>query len=122
MLKDIFKAYDIRGVYGEDLTEDVSFKIGQAYAVFMKKDTGKKSLKIAVGQDMRTHSLPLKKRLIEGLVDQGIDVVDIGLVSTPAFYFGVANYHHDGGIMVSASHNAKQFNGFKLVGKEAIPI
>ena len=71
---------------------------------------------------MRLSSTSLKNNLIKGLCDGGFDVVDIGLASTPTFYFAVANYNYDGGIIVSASHNPKEYNGFKLVRERAIPI
>jgi phosphomannomutase len=71
---------------------------------------------------MRISSPQLKEHVIEGITDQGANVVDIGIVSTPTFYFAVAQYHHDGGLIVSASHNPKEYNGCKLVRKKAIPI
>lgn len=122
----IFKAYDIRGIYKQDLDEKTAYDLGLAYIDLRKKDlknkkTNKK-FKIAVGADMRISSPSLKKHLIKGLIDAGADVIDIGLVSTPTFYFAVANYKYDGGIMVSASHNPKEWNGFKLTRERAIPI
>jgi len=118
----IFKAYDIRGIYGTEVTEDLAYNIGRAFAVFMKKDQGKDALTLVVCEDMRVSSAPLKKEVIRGLTEQGIDVVDIGLASTPTFYFGVAKYGYDGGIQVTASHNPGKYNGFKMVRPGAGPI
>ena len=106
----IFKAYDIRGIYGTEVTEALAYDIGCAFAEFMKKDLGRDDLTLVVCQDMRTSSEPLKAEVIRGLTEQGIDVVDIGLASTPTFYFGVAKYGYDGGIQVTASHNPRLFN------------
>ncbi len=118
----IFKAYDIRGVYQKDLDEETAYKLGLAYTELLKKDSENKKLKIVVASDMRLSSPSLKKSLIEGLLDSGSDVVDIGLAATPSLYFAVAKYNYDGGIIVSASHNPKEWNGFKLTRKKAIPV
>ena len=118
----IFKAYDIRGIYGTEVTEALAYDIGCAFAEFMKKDLGRDDLTLVVCQDMRTSSEPLKAEVIRGLTEQGIDVVDIGLASTPTFYFGVAKYGYDGGIQVTASHNPGKYNGFKMVRPGAAPI
>jgi len=117
----IFKAYDIRGIYPSELNEEVIYKIGRAYAVLIQKEN-KGKLTVAVGEDMRLSSPKLKEALVKGLVTQGVNVVEIGLVSTPTFYFAVANYGYDGGMQVSASHNPREWNGLKLVRKEAIPV
>ena len=120
----IFKAYDIRGIYKKDFDEQMAYNLGFAYLELKKKDVKKTNykFKIVVGADMRLSSPIIKKYLIKGLTDAGADVIDIGTVSTPTFYFAVANYKYDGGIMVSASHNPKEWNGFKLVRPKAIPI
>ncbi len=119
----IFKAYDIRGIYGQDFDEELAYSLGLAYGIMRRDEKGKdKKLKIAAGSDMRLSSPSLKTKLISGLIDSGVDVVDIGLASTPTFYFAVANYGFDGGILISASHNPKEYNGFKLVRERAIPI
>ncbi|PIY78752.1 MAG: phosphomannomutase/phosphoglucomutase [Parcubacteria group bacterium CG_4_10_14_0_8_um_filter_35_7] len=117
----IFKAYDIRGIYPSELNEEVIYKIGRAYAVLIQKENEGK-ITIAVGKDMRLSSPKLKEALVKGLVTQGVNVVEIGLVSTPTFYFAVANYGYDGGMQVSASHNPREWNGLKLVRKKAIPV
>lgn len=118
----IFKAYDIRGIYGQNLNEDTAYKVACAYAVILKKETPKSNLKVVVGQDMRVSTPSLKEKIIAGLTDSGIDVIDIGLVTTPTYYFAVAYYGYDGGIQVSASHNPKEWNGFKIVRAGAVPM
>lgn len=121
----IFKAYDIRGIYGQDFDNELAYLLGLAFIELRQKDSdyspGKK-LTIAVGADMRLSSPILKENLIRGLLAGGADVVDVGLVSTPTLYFAVGHYNYDGGIMVSASHNPKEWNGFKLVRAKGIPI
>lgn len=112
-----FKAYDIRGVYPDDVNEEVAYKTGLAYANFLKD-----AKKIVVGADFRHSSPSLKKSLIEGLTDGGKDVVDIGEVPTPVLYFGIAHYKHDGGIEITASHNTGECNGIKLQKEKALPI
>lgn len=122
---DIFKAYDIRGIYGQDLDIEAAYQVGQSYVALRKLDTNyapEKKLRVAVGMDMRVSSLELKEKLVQGLTAAGADVVDFGLVSSPAFYFSVAKYNLDGGIMVSASHNPAIWNGFKIVKEKAIPV
>jgi phosphomannomutase len=122
---NIFKAYDIRGIYGQDLDAEAAYQIGQAYITFRQTDKNyspEKKLNIAVGMDMRLSSEELKEKLIEGLISAGANVVDFGLVSSPAFYFSVAKHELDGGIMVSASHNPGEWNGFKIVREQAIPV
>ena len=121
---EIFKAYDIRGLYGIDLDEETAYRLGLAYCELRKSELPEIESQptIVVGRDMRISSESLSKKLIEGLLDGGFNVVDVGLVSTPTFYFAVAHYGYDGGIIVSASHNPKEWNGFKLVREKALPI
>ena len=124
---NIFKAYDIRGVYGQDFDERLAYKLGLAYVLLRRgdedlKNDQTKKLQIVVASDMRLSSPVLKTNLINGLLDAGVEVIDIGIVSTPTFYFAVANFNYDGGIMISASHNPAEWNGFKLVRSRAIPI
>jgi len=118
----IFKAYDIRGIYPDNLNEDLAEKVGRAYSHLLRKEIKDKDINIVVGNDMRLSSPSLKERLILGLTASGINVVDVGLVTTPTFYFSVGYYGYDGGIQVSASHNPKEYNGFKLVRKNAYPV
>ncbi len=112
----IFKAYDIRGVYKTELDEATAEKIGRAFVDFI----GAK--KVVVGRDMRPHSVPLFKALAKGMTEQGADVIDIGLCSTPMSYHANGKLGADGSIMITASHNTAEWNGFKLCRKEAIPI
>ncbi len=118
----IYKAYDIRGIYGTELTEEVTYKTARAYAQLMKKENADTQLTIAVGADMRISTPVLQPEVLRGLTDEGINVVDVGLVSTPAFYYAVAKYEYDGGIMVTASHNPKEYNGLKFVRADVKPV
>ncbi len=118
----IFKAYDIRGVYPTQVNEEVAFALGRAYAVWLKKQSKKEHLQVVVGQDMRVSSPALAERLMAGLMDQGVEVIAVGLISTPTFYFAVSYPHYDGGIMISASHNPAEYNGFKIVRESAKPV
>lgn len=115
-MSSIFKAYDIRGVYGEQLTEDLAYKIGRAFATFL----GCKN--VVVGRDMRPHSQPLFDALARGLVEQGAVVTDLGLCSTPMSYYANGKLGADASIMLTASHNPGKYNGFKLCREQAIPI
>ncbi len=121
---EIFKAYDLRGIFNQDFRADFAYKLGLAFVALRKKDDDSKSnkLKIVVARDMRLSSLEISKELIRGLQAAGAHVLDAGLLSTPAFYFAVSHSQADGGIIVSASHNPKEWNGFKLVRSKAKPI
>lgn len=121
--EQIFKAYDIRGIYPTELNEELIYKIGRAYGLLRFKELGEdKKITIVVGHDMRISSPSLVKKLKQGLLDQGINVVDIGLTSTPTFYFAVAKFGYDGGMLVSASHNPKEYNGIKIVRQRSTPL
>lgn len=115
-MASIFKAYDIRGIYGKTLTDDIAFKVGRAFVTFL----GCK--KVLVSRDMRPHSEPLFRALADGLMTQGADVIDLGLVSTPMSYFANGTLGADASIMITASHNPGEWNGFKLCREKAIPI
>ena len=112
----IFKAYDIRGIYGQDLTDDIFYKIARAYAKF----AGVR--KVVVARDCRTHSEPLFAAFAKGLTDVGVDVIDVGRASTPMSYFANASLKADGSVMITASHNTKEWNGCKLCRASAVPI
>lgn len=118
----IFKSYDIRGIYPDQINKEVAYRFGRAYGQFLKEENKKNQSTIIVSRDMRLSGGEIHQSLVEGLMDQGINVVDIGLASTPTMYFAVAYYGYDGGIQVTASHNPKEYNGFKLVRKNANPI
>lgn len=120
--RQIFKTYDIRGLVNDDITPIFAKGLGRAFATFITRETKKKQPVIVVGRDMRPSSVEYQKALIEGLIEQGARVKDIGLVSTPAFYFGVSHLDGDGGIQISASHNPAKYNGFKMVRRRAIAI
>ncbi len=119
--EDIFKGYDIRGLYPEQLNEAHARRIGSALVQFLRQQRpGIKN--IVVGRDIRTSSLSLSQALMESIVSSGVNVIDIGLVSTETAYFAVANYGYDGGVMVTASHNPARYNGFKICREKAIPV
>lgn len=113
----IFKAYDVRGIYPDNLDEDIAYKIGQAYASYVKPMT-----EVMVGHDVRVHSEQLKKSLIQGLLDAGVNVVDVGLISTDMLYFTVGYYKLAGGITVTASHNPPEWHGMKMIREKVIPL
>lgn len=121
----IFKAYDIRGIYGQDFDDALAYKLGLAFTELRKNDPdyipGQK-LQFAVGADMRLSSPALKESLLRGIIDSGADAVDLGTVSTPTLYFSVGHFGYSGGLMISASHNPKQWNGFKMVRSKGLPI
>jgi phosphomannomutase len=122
---NIFKAYDIRGVFEKDFDLDFAYQLGQTFVALRKHDQDYiegKILKILVARDMRLSSPSVSKSLIAGLQAAGAEVIDAGLLSTPAFYFSVSKQQADGGIIVSASHNPKEWNGFKLVRTKSLPV
>ena len=111
-----FKAYDVRGRVPEDLDEEIAYRIGRAYATFVRPET------VAVGRDIRLTSDALTAELIRGLTDSGADVIDIGIGGTEMVYFATFHWTLSGGIMVTASHNPPNYNGMKMVRKESRPI
>jgi len=112
----IFKAYDIRGIYPEEINEGIVEKIAKSIAQFLNVKT------IVVGNDMRVSSPALIKSLIKGLINQGINVINVGMVSSPMMYFACNHLNADASIMITASHNPKEYNGMKLTREKAIPI
>jgi len=118
----IFKAYDIRGIYPGEINEEIAYRIGRAFVVLLQGENKDRKLKLAVARDMRISSPELFKAVVRGVTDQGADVVDIGIASTPTFYFAVGKYGYDGGLQISASHNPKEYNGVKMVRHHAIPV
>jgi phosphomannomutase/phosphomannomutase/phosphoglucomutase len=111
-----FKAYDLRGRIPSELNEDVAYRIGRAYAEFLKPR------RVVVGRDIRLSSEELCKALEQGLLDSGVDVYDIGLCGTEVVYFATFAKEMDGGIMVTASHNPTDYNGMKFVREGSRPI
>ncbi len=113
---EIFKAYDVRGIYPIQIDEKGAKTIGKAFASAMKTQC------VAVGQDVRAHGESLKKALIEGLTDAGVDVIDIGVITTDQLYFSVGKFGYDAGISVTVSHNPSEYNGLKFSEKGGAPI
>ncbi len=114
----IFREYDIRGVVGKDLTPDVVRLLGQAYGTYMV-EKGRKDL--TVGRDCRLSSDDFRDALVEGILSTGCNVTDIGVCPTPVFYFSLFHLNKEGGMMITASHNPAEFNGFKVsVGNQTI--
>jgi len=124
----IFKAYDIRGIYPDQLNEEDAWKIGCATARFLRSllrgyERGQATTQsLCVGRDMRTHSEAMAKALIEGMNSTGANVIDIGMIDTPQMYFAINHFGTCGGVQVTASHNPAKYNGFKISGLDAKPI
>ncbi len=112
----IFKAYDVRGLYPSEVNEDAARLIGRGFVSYLGAN------RIAVSRDMRLSSPSVAAAFIEGAREQGCDVVDYGMLATDMMYFAVARDGHDGGAQITASHNPKQYNGIKLVRREAFPL
>lgn len=111
-----FKAYDYRGRIPNELNPEVAYRIGRAYAEFLKPK------RVVVGRDIRKSSAELCEALTRGLLDSGVDVLDIGLCGTETVYFATFNEGMDGGVMVTASHNPPDYNGMKFVREQSRPI
>lgn len=116
-VSSIFKAYDIRGIYPDQINEEVAYSIAQGFAriVAPKKP-------VVIGHDVRLHSESLKLSMIKGLTDAGVDVVDIGLISTEMIYFATGQYGYGGGIQVTASHDTSEYHGAKMVRENVVPL
>lgn len=114
--RDAFKAYDIRGKYPEEVNEEMAYRMGRAYVDMFQ------ARKVAVGHDIRLSGKDLRNALVLGLTEAGCDVVDIGMCGTEQIYFATAHLKLDGGVMITASHNPKEYNGMKLVRQQARPI
>jgi phosphomannomutase len=112
----IFKAYDVRGIYPDEIDEETARAIGVGFAEYLKPQ------RVALGRDMRLSSPALAAAFIDGVTGQGVDVVDYGMIATDMLYFAVAADGHDGGAEITASHNPKQYNGMKLVRQQALPL
>ena len=107
----IFREYDVRGIYGEDLNEDVAYTVGKAFGSYISK-LGQN--KVIIGHDNRQSHEVIYPALMKGILDSGVDVISLGLVTTPMHNFAKIYYDVDAGIMVTASHNPKEYNGFKM--------
>jgi phosphomannomutase len=121
---EIFKAYDVRGIYPDQIDDDVAYRLGRAFARVLRDLRGgdEDRLSVAVGHDMRLHSPALAGAFSRGLVDEGSDVLEIGMAGTEMVYYAVGSRDLDGGVSVTASHNPKQWAGFKLVRDGALPL
>ena len=114
--RSIFKAYDIRGLYPSEVNEDAARQIGRGFVAYLQAE------RIAVSRDMRLSSPSLAAAFTEGATEQGADVIDYGMMGTDMMYFAVARDRLDGGVQITASHNPKEYNGIKMVRKEAFPL
>ncbi|MFO7807623.1 MAG: phosphomannomutase/phosphoglucomutase [Candidatus Moraniibacteriota bacterium] len=114
--KEIFKAYDIRGVYPEEIDEKTVYNIGRALVEYLQ------AKKIVIGRDIRNSSESLEESLVEGITDGGCDVILLGLSTTPMVYFASGKLDVDAGVVITASHNPAEFNGLKFCKKNALPI
>src|SRR5574344_1238568 len=110
--KEIFREYDIRGIYDTELNEDTAYLIGKAYGTVLQREYDKK--KCIVGYDNRLSSMSLYESLVKGILETGVDVVSIGLTTTPMYYFAWDYLNIKCGVMITASHNPKEYNGFKF--------
>src|SRR3989440_4341185 len=115
----IFRAYDVRGRVGPDINPALFEQVGRAYATLIRRRGGRR---IAVGQDNRTSSHELKAAFVAGTRASGLDVVDIGTVTTPMLYFATAHWRLDGGANITGSHNPVEYNGVKMVHPGAAPL
>ncbi len=128
MDESIFKAYDIRGLYGQQVDEDAAWKIGHATAQFLRSllhgyERGQiNSQSLIIGRDMREHSPALAQALMEGMTGSGANVIDIGMIDTPQIYFAINHLGSCGGVQVTASHNPAAYNGFKISAQKARPV
>ncbi len=112
----IFLAYDVRGIYGQNMTDEVAYHIGRAAAQYLQVP------EIAVGRDMRLSSPQLAQALLRGITDQGVNAVDLGMTTTDELYFAVGKFDYPAGAMITASHNPRQYNGMKFCRAQAFPI
>ncbi len=118
---EIFRQYDIRGIWEKDLSPDTAKLIGKGFASYLLKHTGKNSARVSIGWDSRLHSPVIRDSLINGIRESGVDVIDLGMCPTPLQYYSLYKLSLDGGIMITGSHNPPEFNGFKIsVGRSTI--
>ena len=115
----VFRAYDVRGLVGSHINPEVFRHVGRAYGTLIRRNGGRT---VAVGQDNRDSSAALKAGFLEGVRGAGLDVVDVGLVTTPMLYFATAHWRLDGGANVTGSHNPVDYNGVKMVHAGAAPL
>ena len=113
---NIFHAYDIRGIYPSEINEEAVYSIAKGYIFIFRPEN------VVIGMDVRISSQSLKESLVKGFLDAGVNVIDIGQITTDMLYFAVGNYNYSGGIIVSASHNPREYNGLKMVKEKATAI
>ena len=116
----VFRAYDVRGLVGSELTPELAYELGRAIGT---KSIRRNGSQLSVGRDCRTHSPSFHRSLIDGLLSTGTNVMDLGIVPSPLVYFSLFHRHNvvDGGVMITGSHNPKEFNGFKIcLGQSSI--
>ncbi|MBD3873171.1 MAG: phosphomannomutase/phosphoglucomutase, partial [Acidobacteria bacterium] len=118
----IFKAYDIRGTYPDQLDETTAFRVGYHFRDLLDEEDLALGPVVVVSRDMRSHSVPMARALKDGLRASGVAVIDIGVADTPQNYFGIGFLGASGGIQVTASHNPAVYNGFKMSRRDAIPV
>jgi phosphomannomutase len=106
----------MRGIYGKDLNDEIAYQVGRAAALYLQVP------EIAVGRDMRVSSPPLAAALLRGITDQGVNAIELGMTTTDELYFAVGKFNYPAGIMITASHNPKQYNGMKFCRAQAFPI
>lgn len=121
-MSSIFRAYDVRGIYPEEINKEEAYKIGFAAAKFLQSKNPNKKLTIVIGEDCRIASPALRGAVVDAVNKAGVNVFYISACTTPLFYFSVNTLKADGGIMVTASHNPPQYGGLKIVGPESAPI
>jgi len=119
---DIFRLYDIRGIYPDELDERAAYAIGRAFVQYLRKEYAVQHPTVCVGRDVRPSSEGLFDACARGIIADGGRVVDIGKIATPYMYFVVSEGGYDGGVNITASHNPNPYNGFKLVGPGAVPL
>ncbi|MBD3217048.1 MAG: phosphomannomutase/phosphoglucomutase, partial [candidate division Zixibacteria bacterium] len=113
---EIFKAYDVRGIYGDDLTDEIAYLFGRGLVQYLGASN------VSVGYDMRKSSPSLAENMIRGITDQGANAADLGEISTDSLYFAVGKFGYPAGVMITASHNPPEYNGFKVCRENAIPL
>ena len=118
----IFKAYDVRGIYPDQLNETIAYQVGLAFHQVLDESDLDGGRQVVISRDMRSHSVPLHEAVIRGVRESGLDVIDIGLATTPTNYFAVGHLGAAGGIQVTASHNPARYNGLKFSRRDARPV
>lgn len=117
----IFREYDIRGIYNQQFDLDFAYQLGKTFTSYVLKKSGKKKMRLSVGYDARTSSIPIMEKVTQGMKESGADVLVLGLVTSPMCYFSTFQLDLDGAIMITGSHNPPNFNGFKIsLGKSTI--